>query len=55
MTPATSSRTMYPNTNTTDLQCTPNNTGYNHLNQSKVLMCIYFAFIYLFVFYVYFV
>lgn len=41
MTPVTSSRTMYPNTNTTDLQCTLNNTGYNYLNYSNVLMHIY--------------
>lgn len=51
---ATSSRTMYPNTKTTDLQCTLNNTGYSFINHSKVLKHVYFVFI-LFIFFMYFV
>lgn len=50
MTPATSNRTVSPNINTTDLQCTPNNTGCNTSQLSvclEVLMFIYF-FYYLF-------
>lgn len=50
MTPATSNRTMYPNINTTDLQCTPNNTGCNTSQLSVWLEVLKFIYLFYYLF-----